>query len=261
MERSEIIIDCHYGGLNPVQFGHEICEASHAFGPAVRTHWLLHYVVSGFGYFTREQITHEVGAGQIFVIPPYVETYYEADRERPWQYIWIGFTTQDALPEVFSRPVITCPDVGDLFNEMMTCGSMENGRSAFLAGCLWKLTAVLLEKGKPKADVIDKALSCMHSEYYKGITVREIADRLGMDRSYFSTIFSGRVGIPPGEYLINLRLQKAAELMRLHGECASTAAISVGYDDICHFSKIFKKHFGMSPRAYISAAAHETGPQ
>ncbi len=259
MEQAEIIIDCHYGGLNPVQFGQEICRAGHYFGPAVRTHWLLHYVVSGMGYFTREGVTHEVGEGEIFVIPPYMETYYEADRDRPWQYIWIGFTTQEALPEVFEQPVISCPDVGELFDEMKACGSMENGRSAFLSGCLWKLVALLLEKGKPRADVIDKALNCMHSEYSRGITVQEIADRLGLDRSYFSTLFSKRVGMPPGEYLINLRLKKAAELMRLHQERPSTAALSVGYDDICHFSKIFKKHFGMSPRAYIATACHDAG--
>lgn len=251
MNHSEIIIDCHYGGLNPVQFGYETCQPAHSFGPAVRTHWLLHYVASGFGKFTREGVTYRVGSGQIFVIPPFLETYYEADRERPWQYMWIGFTTEEKLPEVFSQPVIACPGVGDVFNEMMSCSSMENGRSAFLSGCLWKLVAVLLEKGKPKADYIDKALNCMHSEYSRGITIREIADRLGLDRSYFSTAFSKRIGVSPSEYLINLRLAKAAELMRIYKERPSTAAISVGYDDPYHFSKIFKKRFGMSPREYI----------
>lgn len=250
MTYSEIIIDNHYGGLNPVQFGHENCEPSHAYGPAVRTHWLLHYVAAGFGRFTRESVTYKVGPGQIFVIPPYLETYYEADKERPWQYIWIGFTTEEELPEMLYQPVIFCPDAGEIFNEMMSCSSMENGRSAFLSGCLWKLMAALLERGKPKSDYIEKALNCMHSEYAQGITVKEIAGRLGLDRSYFSTIFSERVGTAPGEYLGNLRLNKAAELMTAYGERPSTAAFSVGYADVCHFSKVFKKHFGVSPREY-----------
>lgn len=251
MDRSEIIIDCHYGGLNPVQFGYETCQPAHSYGPAVRTHWLLHYVVSGFGSFTRENVTYKVEPGQIFVIPPFLETYYEADRERPWQYTWIGFTTEMELPEVFFHPVISYPDVGEIFNEMMSCAAMENGRSAFLSGCLWKLVALLLEKGKPKADYIDKALNCMHSEYSRGITVQEIADRLGLDRSYFSSLFSKRVGVSPGEYLINLRLTKAAELMRVYRERPSTAAMSVGYEDMYHFSRIFKKHFGLPPREYM----------
>ena len=41
MTHSEIVIDYRYGGLNPVEFGHEKCEPAHAYGPAVRTYWLL----------------------------------------------------------------------------------------------------------------------------------------------------------------------------------------------------------------------------
>ena len=101
MHCNVIIIDQHFHGLNPMQFGHEDCTPLHAFGPAVRTHWLLHYVVSGFGKFTRESITYDIGPGEIFVIPPYMETYYQADERHPWKYIWIGFTTEN-IPEVFT---------------------------------------------------------------------------------------------------------------------------------------------------------------
>ncbi len=255
MAHSEIIIDYHYAGLNPVQFGYEDCSPGHCYGPAVRTHWLLHYIVSGFGTFTREGITHPVGPGDMFVIPPYLETYYEADRDRPWDYIWIGFTTHDRLPEIFSRPVISCPEAGEIFDEMRRCRSYENGKSAYLSACLWKLTGVLLESGKQKPDYIDKALSCIHSEYSNGITVQDIAARLNLDRSYFSTIFTKRVGTPPRDYLRAFRLNKAAELMTSHGEKPSTAAASVGYDDLFHFSKAFKQHFGVSPRQYVKKSA------
>lgn len=258
---NEIIIDMHYGGLNPVQFGHETCDPSHSFGPAVRTHWLLHYVVSGFGVFVRQDVTYRVGPGEIFVIPPYLETYYEADAESPWKYIWIGFTTQEQLPDIFSQPVITCPGAGTPFQEMFYCKNMENGRSAFLSGCLWKLMGILLEQGKPISDYIDKAIHYMQAEYMHGITVQALADRLGLDRSYFSTVFSERTGISPQEYLINLRLTKAADLMIAHGESPSTAALSVGYSDLYHFSKIFKKHFGLSPRAYIKQEKDSAAPE
>lgn len=251
MNHSEIITDHHYGGLNPVQFGYENCAPSHAFGPAVRTHWLLHYIVSGFGEFTRDGVKHKVGPGHIFVIPPYLETYYEADHDKPWKYIWIGFTTADTLPDVFSQPVISCPSAGALFDEMLSCSKMDNGRSAFLSGCLWKLMSLLLEQGKSKSDYVEKALACMHSEYMRRITIQEIADRLGLDRSYFYTLFTERIGMSPSEYLINLRLTKAAELMIDHEERPSIAAASVGYEDLFHFSKIFKKHYGMSPRSYM----------
>lgn len=261
MDQSEIVINYHYGGLNPVQFGHEVCAPSHFYGPAVRTHWLLHYVVSGFGTFVREGVTYRVEPGQVFVIPPYLETYYEADGKRPWHYIWVGFTVDEQFPKELFPPVIISPDLGMIFDEMISCGSLENGRSAFLAACLWKIVAVLLEQEKPKEGYVEKALNCMHTEYSQGIGIQEIADRLGLDRSYFSTLFSRQIGISPSEYLINLRLKKAAALMGIYQESPSTAARSVGYEDLFHFSKIFKKHYGMSPREYRKQAANQTNLQ
>lgn len=252
MIHSEIVIDQHFGGLNPMQFGHEKCEPGHFFGPAVRTHWLLHYVISGFGTYEIHGITHQIVPGDLFVIPPYIETYYEASKEHPWNYVWIGFTTQDTLPDFFSKPVIHCPNAGIAFEDMLLCKNMENGRSAYLAGCLWKLVSILLEQEHPSSDHIDKALHYMRAEYANNISVSDIAQRLNLDRCYFSTLFTRRTGQSPKEYLINLRLTKAIDLMLLHGESPSTAALSVGYTDLYQFSKIFKQKYGMSPRAYIA---------
>ena len=74
--KCELVIDQQYRGYNPVQFGSETCVPGHFFGPSVRTHWLLHYVVYGCGKFERDGIVHEVKSGDIFVIPPYKETNY-----------------------------------------------------------------------------------------------------------------------------------------------------------------------------------------
>lgn len=250
MQHSETVINMEYAGFNPMQFGWESCRPCHDFGPAVREHWLLHYVVSGFGTFIREGVTYNLGPGEIFIIPPYLETYYIADREKPWSYIWIGFTTENELSEIFKQPELRHPGVNKIFEAMRECTKYENGKSAYLAGCLWQLNALLLEEDEKKADYCDKALAIMHSEYANGITVADIAERLGLDRGYFSTLFRSKTGTPPIQYLLNLRLQRAAELMTVHGEPPATAALSVGYTDIYHFSKIFKKHFGVSPREY-----------
>ncbi len=249
MQYSEIIIDNQYSGFNPVVFGHEACSPSHSYGPAIRTHWLLHYVVSGYGYYTQGEQTYKVGPGQIFVISPYTKTYYEADEKFPWNYIWIGFTT-DLSMNIYSSPVISCPDAGPIFEEMLACSEMKNGRSAFLSSCIWKLTSLLLEKKNYTPSHIDEALHCMHSEYATGITIQQIADRLNLNRSYFFSIFKKYVGVSPSEYLINLRLEKAAEIMRVFSGTPTVAAASVGYDNLYHFSKAFKKHYGVSPREY-----------
>ena len=251
MPHSEIVINENYGGLNPVQYGRETCESLHSYGPAVRTHWLLHYVKSGKGVFVREGETFLVNKGEIFVIPPYKETFYQADEHDPWDYIWIGFTVNGAAPECFSKAVLHVPEAEGIFEEMRRCKEYEGGRSAFLTSCLWKLVGFLLESETKKPDYVDKALSFIHAEYSNPINVQTIADGLNLDRSYFSTLFTQKVGMPPRDYLRAYRLNRAAELMVRYGERPSTAALSVGYEDLFHFSKSFKQFFGLSPRAYV----------
>lgn len=248
--RYDIVINEQYAGFNPIQFGSETCCPGHSFGPSVRTHWLLHYVVHGFGKFVRGGVTWEIGPGEIFVIPPYEETYYEADSEKPWRYIWIGFTVDGPIPEVMAAPVLRCARAGVIFEEMLRNNKWGNGRSAFLSSKIWELYAVLLEEGKNNENPIRKALDYMSVEYVNDITVQQVAEKVNLDRSYFSTLFKAEMGISPQKYLMNLRLEKAAELLTIYGESPTMAGISVGYPDLYHFSKIFKQHFGYSPREY-----------
>ena len=103
---SEIVINKAYHGINPILFGYQTCEPSHAYGPVARTHWLFHFVVSGHGIFRIGGRDYQLSKGMMFVIPPFVETYYEADAEAPWEYIWIGFTGEPplALSDTYTVP-------------------------------------------------------------------------------------------------------------------------------------------------------------
>ena len=214
MIKSEIIIDQHYRDFSPMQFGSETCDPGHFFGPSVRTHWLLHYIVYGFGRFERDGISYLVKPGELL------------------------------------KPIIHCPSAGKIFEEMLQCEKMENGRTAFLCAKLWEFFSILLDNAKSDTDYVQKAINCINAEYINGITIQQVADRLNINRSYLSDLFKKRMGISPQKYLIQLRLEKAAELLTVYGQSPSTAGISVGYPDLYHFSKIFKKHFGVSPREY-----------
>ena len=251
-----IVSDKGYGGLSPMQFGYENCKKNHYFGPATRTHWLIHFVESGFGIFRINDKEYKVGPGEMFVIPPYVETYYQADDKNPWSYIWIGFTTKRDLPAELSD-VIRCPQAIKVFTEMKNSADFDNGRTAFLSAKLWEVFAILLETENKKESYVDKALDCIHSEYMFDLTIEKVAKRLGLDHSYFSSVFKKKLGISPKQYLFNYRMNVAASLMTDKGISASVAAYSVGYTDICNFSKMFKKHFGMPPREYVKRRSEE----
>ena len=100
----------------------------------------------------------------------------------------------------------------------------------------------------------------MQSEYMNGITIQEIADRLGLNRSYFSELFRSRMGVAPGQYLLRLRLEKAERLMTVYHEPPATAAASVGYGDICQFSRIFKRFVRPGAPGILQASRRLTRP-
>lgn len=243
------IQDEGYPGLKPVALGWQECPPGHSFGPAVRTYWLLHYVVSGCGTFQIGDRSYPVKAGSMFVIPPYVQAYYEADRQDPWHYVWVGFTYPGELP-VKLADVVVCPGALRLFNAMKICEKQTSGRTAYLSAQIWELFAHLMERDPTEADCVDDAMAIMHTEYANDLTATDLARRLNMDRSYFSTRFKQRVGVSPGKYLMDLRMKVAATLLT-QGATVGVTAISVGYADIYVFSKMFKRFYGMSPTKYI----------
>lgn len=239
----------NFKGINPMQFGYENCEKSHFFGPAVRTYWLIHYVVSGFGVFRSKGKLYSLSPGDMFIIAPGEETYYEADEKNPWSYIWIGFTgSEDFLFNL--PPVIRCPDAGQIFGDMKKCGESMEGRSAYLLARLWDLFAIISGRDTKNDDYIKKAVDYIHSEYMNSISVQKIADILSLERTYFSVLFKNKTGVSPKEYILNHRMNSAASLILENSVPVSVVATSVGYSDIFTFSKMFKKHFGVSPKNY-----------
>lgn len=95
----------------------------------------------------------------------------------------------------------------------------------------------------------------MHPERHW--TVAELARELGLSRSSFAAHFRTIVGVGPMEYLTNVRMEKAAELLRIRRDMALSAiSRRVGYDNNSSFVRAFKAHFGVPPKAFSS----QSGP-
>ena len=98
------ILDEKYTKLRPLNLGHEDCQSKHTFGPAVRTFWLLHYVVSGKGKYIVNDTEYAVYPGQAFLIRPGEITTYQADEKDPWHYVWSAFDAD--IDKLFELPYI-----------------------------------------------------------------------------------------------------------------------------------------------------------
>ncbi|MBR2616288.1 MAG: AraC family transcriptional regulator [Clostridia bacterium] len=248
MHHTEVILNQGYTDVNPVVFGYESCEKGHSYGPAIRTYWLLHFVASGKGKFVIGDRTYPVTEDSLFVIPPFVETYYEADGADPWEYIWVGFTASDRV-RFFREDVIYLPEARRLFEGMRTLCGTERGTTERICAYLWELFSFLQSRSRPGTSRVAMAESILRAELSSALTVSEVAARVGMDRSHFSTLFKRETGLAPKEYLQRVRLEEAARLLS-RGHSVTVTALSVGYGDVYVFSKMFKRRFGVSPSEY-----------
>lgn len=244
----------HLKEINPVQCGWQDCDPGHDYGPTVRDHYLLHYVLRGTGKFTAQGITHALRAGDLFVIHPQETTYYAADRSTPWSYIWIGFAAEIPLPDALSRSVLHMPQLQPVFQAIHIAEQMKSGREQYLCGLVWQILAYLeSQEGGDRMtprQAAEVARTFMDTEYANRISVGQLADRLHMDRSYFFRLFKEAVGCSPQQYLLQVRMSKAAELLGQYGYSPSAAAASVGYEDLSTFSRMFKRTYGVAPSRY-----------
>ncbi|MFO7598953.1 MAG: helix-turn-helix transcriptional regulator [Candidatus Desulfacyla sp.] len=83
-----------------------------------------------------------------------------------------------------------------------------------------------------------------------GISLVSVAERLQIHPSYLSKIFSQETGESFSEHLIKNKMNSARQLLKTTNKKVYEIANALGYKDVAHFTKIFKKFFGISPTEY-----------
>ena len=82
--------------LSVYNVGFQKCDALYQWGPGIRDHYLIHYIISGSGCYKVHGQTFLLHAGDTFLVYPNTEVLYFADESDPWEYAWVGFTGSDA---------------------------------------------------------------------------------------------------------------------------------------------------------------------
>lgn len=242
--------------INPVSCGEHHCNSSHIFGPAIRDYYLLHFIVSGEGYFYTNNKEYKLSRGNIFIIRPNETTTYRASSDNPWYYRWIGFTTNLDLSVAFSEDTIYAPECDYLFRLLVGADSVNAFKEYYICAKIFELVSLLSykhEQVNKSHKYVEMAKNYIETNYNSTyISIADIADKLNLDRSYFSTLFKKHTGKSPQEYLLDFRLDKAAELLAVNALKSGEVGKACGYTDQFNFSKMFKKKFGVSPSKYVS---------
>ena len=259
--------------LGMFQCGREACTPCHSFGPVTRNHYLFHYVLSGTGTLMADDAkgitqTYSVRSGQGFLIFPEQITTYYADQHSPWEYSWIefdGLRVKEALSLTdfsLNHPIYH-PHSKDLqeqmVKEMNYIISHPKECSFHLLGHLYLFfdyfiqsakSTRLTQSSKMSDYYIQEAIHYMEQNFQNDISIEEIAAVCGINRSYLGKIFRNSIGRSPQEFLMNYRMVKATELLKLTTLSIADIGTAVGYGNPLHFSRAFKNIYGVSPREW-----------
>lgn len=247
----------YYGGL-------EICSSSHSFGPAIRPHYLLHYVLNGKGKYYVNNKCYDLEKGEGFLIFPGESTYYKADTENPWEYCWIsfdGYESNNILKNCgLSKDNLIFKDYsGGTFKESLLSlinNYEANSSNEFsLLGQLYLCFSSIYDQINSKEknnyeSYFDKALDYIYNNFSYDIKISDVAKHVRIDRTYLYKLFMKEYKISPQQYLISFRLNTAVNLLETTKMNITEISYSCGFKDTPTFYKHFKKQFNITPVKY-----------
>ena len=234
-------------------------------------------LLSGCGQYRIDGKIYQVREGDVLFMNP--GTKHQAivtDKDRPMMEFFIAFTdfkldgVEEGHFDLKERgPVIHLE--GDqkyrlfklAYSMDAESGSRQIGKYVMMKSYLLQLVLLLVremeEPGWDKRDnltveptnrkhVVEHILNYFEEHYSEKISLDSIACNMYLSTFYISKIFKNETGDAPIRHLINIRLEHARQILESGQESSvSEVAAQVGYEDAYHFSKLFKKKYGVSP--------------
>ena len=258
------MIDLSSYSFSITHHGEAKCEPNHGFGPGLKQSYLITVVLGGNGTLSIDGQTHTLSRQDAFLIPPNILHEYQADEHDPWHYAWISFEV-DGFDEIFSQigryqhtRRIENPDMIlhyiSLIKRHQVMGFDPSNKMREDAIIKLFLSELLLEESKSMQPAwmirVQNIKDYIQNHYFEPITIQELADRFRYNRSYLCRMFKQIEGKSPKQYIIDLKIQIAGNMLLESDASVKNVSNSVGYEDSFTFSKIFKKRMGIAPQEY-----------
>ena len=138
----------------------------------------------------------------------------------------------------------------DYLNTINNTKSYDDLRKWFLDKISEACRNVMSRRENRSNGVIDRARDYIHSNYKNDISLDDVSREIDISPYYFSKIFKEAMGENFIEYLTNIRIEKAKELLDNTDMSMKEICIEVGYSNPNYFSRIFKKNVGVTPTEY-----------
>ena len=236
------------------------------WGPGIRDLYIIHYVVSGCGYFECAGKTFYLAAGQSFLIIPGVLIRYYPDREDPWKYIWVNFSGTEARQLMencsLSEKTPIAEQISDRLEQLFQQTVCQFGTSTAAELCRssgnlrlllsWYLETYPAVESSRQDNFIRLLEFIENNLQQPELNINLLAARFHLNRVSIYRWFKRELGTGPNQYILELRLQKARGLLAREDLSVKSIAFSSGFSDPLYFSRVFRQHTGVSPTEYRS---------
>jgi AraC-like DNA-binding protein len=225
----------------------------------------LVYITKGKGQFaSKHQTICEVSEGSVLVLFPGEWHTYRPDETTGWETYWVGFSgpfSENLLEGNFLLPNNPLINIGydeemvGLYKKILDASQSERpGFQQFLSGVVIHLLAYLFYrqkdnnwKDKEVRSKIDKARLMIREKLNSNISPEKLAASLNMSYTWFRRMFKQYTGLAPAQYIAQLKIQKAKELLSVTSMPVKKIALDLGFESIDYFSTFFKKRTKKSP--------------
>ncbi len=241
----------HKDGICILLYGYEDVAKNAHWGRGCRDVYILHYVLSGEGFFNHQKVK----AGQGFLITPGLLHEYHSSEDKPWKYFWVTF--EGNMADEICKKYIDADTNGifefDFTPELLNLSYRildEESRisSARALGYFFMLMSHHEKKNEFCGNYyVQEAKKYMKANLYRNISVVEVANSLGINDRYLYNLFKKHQGTSPKKYLNALKLAQAVKMLKTTNCTISEIAMSNGFCDVLAFSRFFSKNMGMSP--------------
>lgn len=230
--------------------------------PTGRLDYQILYIHKGCGHFFIDNEWQTIPAGSIVVyLPsePQIYTYYAKDTPEIY---WIHFSGTQSLDYLQRYHIHNCyigrhRSLTQLFDEIILELQVHKPfYKDFTFASFLKMLPMIERYYQSQFDstdnsaMIERLIVELNKSYMDPWSIASMAQYCHLSSDYFSHQFKENTGSSPIQFLYNLRIEKAKELLLTEGLTVSEVAALVGYKDPLYFSRIFKKATGVSPKRF-----------
>ncbi|MEE4217773.1 MAG: AraC family transcriptional regulator [Xanthomonadales bacterium] len=229
--------------------------------------------VGGHGFVIVDGKKNHLETGQILIIPRHLKHRYWAADDVPWSIYWMHFRGGESghfierMPgpgkpapvdtETQTEAVRLFRDCLDTIDKGYTLPNLiyvAQSARHILSLLLFRNPAFpMVQRTRPVQQRLASTLEYMLENIAEPLRLEDFAQQAGLSVSHFSEQFRDRTGQSPISYFTQIKVQHACRLLDLTEKPVKAIAIETGYRDPYYFSRVFKKHMGLSPENYRAA--------